>query len=272
MERSAGSIRTSRRDVPVGKVLLWALVSLFLAFLLVPLAIIVPISFSSASFLSFPPPGFSLQWYDRFLGRPEWLASLWLSLQVATMSMIMTTALGLLASFALVRGRFRAKSLLYAVILSPLIVPTIITSIAMFFFFVRLRMVGSPIAMALGHSVVALPIVVIIVSATLQGFDERLEHAAISLGASPFQAFRRVTLPLIGPGVLSGGLFAFLTSFDELLIPLFLSSPTSVTLPVRIWDSVFQQIEPTIAAVSSFLIVVAIVVLITASRLQRMRS
>jgi putative spermidine/putrescine transport system permease protein len=236
-----------------------------------PITIIIPISFSSAQYLRFPPPGFSLQWYERFFGRPEWMASLWLSVQVAVLSTIFTVTLGVLASVALVRGRFPGKSAVYAVILSPLIVPTIITAIAIYFFFSRLNMIGSALAMALGHTVVALPLVVIIVSATLQGFDQRLEQAAISLGASPFQAFRRVTLPIISPGIISGGLFAFLTSFDELLIPLLLAGPTSLTLPVRIWNSVIMSIEPTIAAVSSFLIAVAIFVLLAANLLQRSR-
>ena len=251
---------------------LYLAVALVLLFLVAPILIIVPISFSSAQYLKFPPPGFSLQWYRHFFGRPEWMASLWLSVRVATLSTVLTTILGVLASLALVRGRFRGKSVVYAVILSPMIVPTIITAIAVFFFFARLHLVGSAVAMALGHTVVALPLVVIIVSATLQGFDRRLEQAAISLGASPLTAFRRITLPLIAPGVISGALFAFLTSFDELLIPLFLAGPTSQTLPVRIWNSVIMQIEPTIAAVSSFLIGVAILVMLLAALVQRVRQ
>jgi putative spermidine/putrescine transport system permease protein len=238
-------------------------------FLLIPIAIIIPLSFSSAQYLQFPPPGFSLQWYQRFFGRPEWMASLWLSVRVAVLSTIFTVVLGVLASIALVRGRFTGKTPAYAMILSPMIVPTIITAIAVYFFFSRLHMVGSPLAMALGHTVVALPLVVIIVSATLQAFDLRLEQAAISLGASPVRAFLAVTLPVVSPGVISGALFAFLTSFDELLIPLFLSGPTSMTLPVRIWTNVTMQIDPTIAAVSSVLIGVALVVLGSVGMLRR---
>jgi len=238
-------------------------------FLLIPIGIIIPLSFSSAQYLQFPPPSFSLQWYQRFFGRPEWIASLWLSVRVAALSTVFTVALGVLAAVALVRGRFAGKTAVYAVILSPMIVPTIITAIAVYFFFARLHMVGSPLAMALGHTIVALPLVVIIVSATLQAFDLRLEQAAVSLGASPARAFLAVTLPLVSPGVISGALFAFLTSFDELLIPLFLSGPTSMTLPVRIWTNVIMQIDPTIAAVSSFLIAVAVVVLGSVGMLRR---
>ena len=262
--------RTRYEPRPSAKrIVLLVAAGLVLLFLIGPLLIIVPISFSSAQYLTFPPPGLSAQWYERFLGRPEWLSSLYLSLRVAVVSTILTTVLGVLTSLALVRGRFRGKGIVYGIILSPMIVPTIITAIAVYFLFSRLDMIGSPLAMSLGHTIVALPLVVIIVSATLQGFDIRLEQAAIGLGASPLRAFLQVTLPLIAPGVVTAALFAFLTSFDELLIPLLLSGTTTQTLPVRMWNSVLMQIEPTIAAVSTFLIGVAIVVLLAANLIRR---
>lgn len=265
------SVPLSKERVPLsGKgVALGAVVGLVLMFLIVPITIILPISFSSAQYLTFPPPGLSLQWYQRFLGRPEWMASLWLSLRVAGMSTVFSVVLGVLASLGLVRGRFRGKAVIYGVILSPMIIPSVITALAAFFFFARLNMIGSPLAMALGHTVVSLPVVVIIVSATLQGFDQRLEQAAVILGAGPWQAFRRVTLPIISPGVISAGVFAFLLSFDELVISLFLADPVSITLPVRIWNSTILQIEPTIAAVSSFLIGVAVISLGVVNLLRR---
>ena len=142
-----------------------------------------------------------------------------------------------------------------------MIVPTIITAIGLYFFFVKLKATGSILAMAMGHTVLALPVVVIIITATLQGFDLRLELAALSLGASRLVALRRVTVPLIAPGVLSAALFAFLTSFDELLIPLFLSGVEVQTLTVRIWNSLVLEVDPTIAAVSSFLIAITCAVL-----------
>ena len=262
--------RTRYEPRPSAKrIVLLVAAGLVLLFLIGPLLIIVPISFSSAQYLTFPPPGLSAQWYERFLGRPEWLSSLYLSLRVAVVSTILTTVLGVLTSLALVRGRFRGKGIVYGIILSPMIVPTIITAIAVYFLFSRLDMIGSPLAMSLGHTIVALPLVVIIVSATLQGFDIRLEQAAIGLGASPLRAFLQVTLPLIAPGVVTAARFAFLTSFDELLIPLLLSGTTTQTLPVRMWNSVLMQIEPTIAAVSTFLIGVAIVVLLAANLIRR---
>jgi len=238
-----------------------ALAGAVLLFLIAPVIIILIVSFSGAHYLSFPPPYLSLRWYQRFLGTPSWRQAIGVSTQVALLTMLFATALGLLAALALVRGRFRGKGMIYAVLLSPLIVPTIITAIGLYFFFVRLKATGSILAMALGHTVLALPVVVIIMAAALQGFDLRLEHAALSLGASRLTALRRITLPLILPGLLSAALFAFLTSFDELLIPLFLSGVEVQTLTVRVWNSLVLEVDPTIAAVSSFLIGVTAVVL-----------
>lgn len=240
-----------------------------LVFLIAPVVIILIVSFSGADYLSFPPPTVSLRWYERFFGVPGWRRSIVVSVQVASLTMVLATVLGLAAALALVRGRFRWKAAAYAFLLSPMIVPTIITAIALYFFFVKLRATGSVVAMALGHTVLALPVVVIIIAATLQGFDVRLELAALSLGANRVVALRRVTLPLIAPGVLSAALFAFLTSFDELLIPLFLSGVEVQTLTVRIWNSLLLEVDPTIAAVSSFLIAVTSTVLGASALLRR---
>jgi putative spermidine/putrescine transport system permease protein len=234
--------------------------------------IIAIVSLSGADYLKFPPPSLSLRWYERFFGVPSWRRGIWVSVQVATLTMLFATGLGLLASLALVRGRFRGKTAVYALILSPTIVPTIITAIALYFFFAQFKATGSILAMALGHTVLALPVVVIIISATLQGFDMRLEQAALSLGAGRLTALRRITLPLVAPGVLSAALFAFLTSFDELLIPLFLSGVEVQTLTVRIWNSLLLEVDPTIAAVSSFLIGVTTAILGASALLRRRRE
>ena len=250
----------------------WAVAALtgaVLVFLLAPVAIILIVSFSGADYLRFPPPFLSLRWYERFLGAPGWRQAIGVSIQVATLTMVFATALGLPAALALVRGRFRGKGAIYAFLLSPMIVPTIITAVGLYFFFVRIKATGSVLAIALGHTVLALPVVVIIVAATLQGFDVRFEQAALSLGAGRLTAFRRITLPLILPGVLSAALFAFLTSFDELLIPLFLAGVEVQTLTVRVWNSLLLEVDPTIAAVSSFLIGVTAAVLGASAVLRR---
>jgi len=240
-----------------------------LVFLIAPVVIIVIVSFSGADYLTFPPPSLSLRWYERFVGAPGWRQAIVVSAQVAGLTTVFATALGLLAALALVRGQFRYKGAVYAFLLSPMIVPTIITAIGLYFFFAKLKATGSVLAMALGHTVLALPVVVIIIAATLQGLDVRFELAALSLGASRWLALRRITLPLIAPGVLSAALFAFLTSFDELLIPLFLSGVEVQTLTVRIWNSLLLEVDPTIAAVSSFLIAVTCAVLGASALLRR---
>jgi putative spermidine/putrescine transport system permease protein len=242
---------------------------LVLFYLILPILVVVPLSFSSASYLSFPPPGFSLRWYRNFFTRPDWLSSAWLSLWVGLAVTVLATTLGTPAAVALVRGRFVGKGLVNAFILSPLIVPGIIVAIGIYFFYARLGIVGSPIALVLAHTCLAVPFVVINVSATLYGFDEALEYAAMSLGASRWGAFRQVTLPLIGPGVVAGALFAFVTSFDELIVALFVSGTTAVTLPRRMWEGIRFEIDPTIAAVSTILIAFTGAVLLSAELLRR---
>ena len=231
-----------------------------LAFLVLPIAIIIPVSLSPERYLHFPPSGVSWQWYRVLWTAPGWVESAWLSLRVAGLATVAGLVLGLSIAVALVRARFPGRAAVYALVLSPMIVPSIITAIALYFLFARLRWIGSPLGMAVGATIPVLPVVVIIVTATLQGFDQRLEQAAVGLGASPLRAFRRVTVPLISPGIVAAALFAFLTAFNELLIPLFLSDATTMTLSVRIWNSVLMQIEPTVAAVSTILIVVALLV------------
>src|SRR2546425_10195850 len=252
-----------------GSTAVMALAGAVLLFLIAPVVIIISVSFSGADYLKFPPPYLSLRWYERFFGVPSWRQSIVVSTQVAGLTMVLATVLGLAASLALVRGRFRGKGAIYAMLLSPMIVPTIITAIGLYFFFVKLKATGSILAMAVGHTVLALPGVVIIITATLQGFDLRPERAALSLGASRLVALRRVTLPLIAPGVVSAALFAFLTSFDELLIPLFLAGVEVQTLTVRVWNSLLLEVDPTIAAVSSFLIAVTCAVLGASALLRR---
>jgi len=255
-----------------GSIAVFAWAGFVLVFLIAPIVIILIVSFSAADYLSFPPPALSLRWYARFVGVPGWRRAIWVSVQVASLTMLFATTLGLPAALALVRGRFRGKGAVYAFLLSPAIVPTIITAMGLYFFFARLKATGSLLAMALGHTVLALPVVIIIVAATLQGFDIRLEQAALSLGASRLTALRRITLPLVAPGVLSAALFAFLTSFDELLIPLFLSGVEIQTLTVRIWNSLQLEVDPTIAAVSSFLVGFTAAVLGASAALRRRQA
>jgi putative spermidine/putrescine transport system permease protein len=239
------------------------------AFLALPIVVIALLSFTAGQYLAFPPPGLSLQWHVAVLRSPEWRDALGVSFRVALATTLASTALSLMASLALVRGTFRWKRAAYVLVLAPLIVPTIITAIGLHFFFSGLGLIGTTAAIALGHTVLALPIATILVTGTLQGFDVRLEHAALSMGASRWTALRRVTLPLIAPGVASAALFSFLTSFEELLVPLFVAGPFTQTLPLRIWNAMLFGIEPTITAVSTLLIGITAAVLAASAALTR---
>lgn len=259
------------RRVRPRRVGLWlAIMAGFVLFYLIfPILVIVPLSFSSALYLSFPPPGFSLQWYENFFGRTDWLNAAALSIWIASTVMVLATVLGTPAALGLVRGRFWGKRLINAFILSPLIAPVIIVAIGVYFFYARIGLVGNPFALILAHTALAVPFVVINVSATLHGFDERLEYAAMNLGATPWHTFWQVTLPVIRPGVLAGAVFAFISSFDELIVALFVSGSTAVTLPRKMWDSIRFEIDPTIAAVSTLLIVFTGLLFLVAELLRR---
>lgn len=250
---------------------LYGSIVLLVVFLLAPLLITAVTSVGTSQYLEFPPRGFSLQWYERFLRDDTWISAIRTSLQVAVLSTLIVTVLGTFGAIGLSRCRFRGKPLVQAFVISPLIVPLIVIATAEFLLFRRLGMLGTIPAMALGHAVVGLPVMILIVSAAFSRFDVRLEQAAISLGATPLRASLRVTFPCISPAIAAGAIFTFLSSLDELMIPLFISTADTQTLSVRIWNSVVLQIEPTVAAVSTSLIVVAIALGAAAAVLQRLR-
>jgi putative spermidine/putrescine transport system permease protein len=252
---------------------------LVLAFLLAPVLIVIPMAFSSTRYLTFPPPGFSLQYFDEvFFGEisreggkasKDWLGALKNTILIGTTTSVIATVLGTSTAIGLVRSRFPGKALLMAFVISPMIVPLIITAVGMFFLYVQLNLIGSFAGMVIAHSVLAAPFVVIVVSATLYGVDPNLERAAMGLGASPARAFMTVTVPIISPGVITGALFAFITSFDEVVVALFLSGASYRTLPVRMFEGLRFEIDPAISAVGTLVIVVASLVLGTSIFLQR---
>ncbi len=261
--------RSENARFSVWKIFFYALCVIIFMYLVLPIFIIIPISFSSAKYLQFPPQGFSLQWYADYFGTRSWISATWVSLQVATLTMIVSTILGTLASLALVRGEFKGKKFIYALILSPMIIPVIITAVAVYYFFAKLRLIGNLFGLVLAHSVLALPFVVVNVTATLQGFDITLERAALSLGASRFVTFMKVTFPILRPGIISGALFAFITSFDEVVIAIFIAGSRAATLPKQMWDGIRIAINPTITAVASLLIAFSIILLLFFEVLRR---
>ena len=238
-----------------------AFVTLLCLVLILPVAIVVVLAFSGGTFLRFPPPSYGLRWFATFFGDPRWRASLWASVEIGAVACVIATAVGFLAAYALVRGRFPGKKLMLAASLLPIIAPTIITAIALYALSAQLGLVGNRLWVGLCHAVIALPVVLLILLSTLQGVDPALERAALSLGSSRLRTLRTVTIPLAAPGIVSAALFAFLASFDELVISLFLTDARTQTLPVRIWNSLHLEVEPTIAAVSAFLIGVTALVL-----------
>lgn len=264
LERRRAQPRTS-----VARWILYVVVGLIILYLIFPILVVIPLSFSSAHYLTFPPPGFSLQWYHKFFSRPDWRNAAVLSLWIACSVMVLATVLGTAASLGLVRGRFRGRQSINTFLISPMVVPSIIVAIGLYFFYARIGLVGHPIALIVAHTALAVPFVVVNVSATLYGFDERLEFAAMNLGANRWQTFRQVTLPIIRPGVMAGALFAFITSWDELIVAIFVSGTGAVTLPRKMWDSIRFEIDPTIAAVSTLLIVFTATLFVSAELLRR---
>jgi putative spermidine/putrescine transport system permease protein len=247
-------------------------VTLICLMLMAPIVIVVILAFSGAGYLAFPPTSLSLRWFVRFLGDPQWQAALWYSLVIGVIACVLATVVGFFATYALVRGDFPGKKLLLSLLLLPIIVPTVVTSIAMYFLSARLHLVGNLLWIGTCHAVIALPVVLLILLSALHGVDQNLERAALSLGAGRTRVLLRVVVPLVAPGLISAALFAFLASFDELIISLFLTGIRAQTLPVRIWNSLHLEIEPTIAAVSAFLIGVTALVLLLDGLLRGRRA
>jgi putative spermidine/putrescine transport system permease protein len=239
------------------------LCGLVLLFLFLPVLVIIPLSFNSGTFLVYPLQGFSLRWYEEFFTAAEWLRALKNSLIIAPAATVLAMTFGTLASIGLTRGEFRGKALLMGILISPMVVPVVIVAVASYLFFAPLGLGNSYISLILVHAVLGVPFVIITVTATLQGFNQNLVRAAASLGAPPLTAFFRVTLPLIAPGVISGALFAFATSFDEVVVTLFLAGPEQATIPRQMFSGIRENLSPTIAAAATLLIGFSVVMLLT---------
>ncbi|WP_051401647.1 ABC transporter permease [Advenella kashmirensis] len=230
--------------------------------LIAPIAIVVIMSFGESSYMAFPPTTLSVKWYQAFFSSPEWMESLVTSFVIALLASVIATTLGFLGAYSLVRGTYGNKKLLVSFCLLPLIIPTIITAVALYFTSVPLDLVGSKLWIAICHAMLAIPVVLLILISALQNIDISVERAAEVFGASKFYTFRHVVIPLAVPGILSSLFFSFLTSFDELIVSLFLSGLDSETMPVRIWNSLLMNMEPVIAAISTFLIAITVVLLL----------
>jgi len=244
------------------KVFLWIFAVLIIAWLVLPTLVIIPISFNDAASLNFPPKGWSLQWYENFFTDQAWLDALGATVQIALLTTAVATSVGVLAALGLARLRFKGKGLLENYFLMPMIVPGIVIAIGIYSLFLRLGLLGTIAGFVFAHTVLALPLVIVNVMASLQGVDPRFEQAAASLGAGRARTFFSVTLPLIVPGVTAGALFAFVTSFDEIILSLFIQDPFLQTLPVKIFSSMTQTTDPTVAAVAVITMLTSIVIIL----------
>src|SRR5262245_11352146 len=232
-------------------------------FLLAPILIVVPMSFSTAISFAFPPPGYWLGYYAKYFTSEEWLEPTLNSVIIALGAMILTMLLVVPAAFGYVRYRFRGKSLVNLLIMAPLIVPHVVSALAYYGFLARLRLTGTHLGVIVAHGVLAVPLAFLVITATLKGFDRNLERAAMSSGAGPFATFLHVTLPVLRPGMLVGALFAFLSSFNEAVVALFIAGRGAATLPKKMYESIRLESDPVIAVVSTLLVTtVAIGVLV----------
>ena len=247
-----------------------------LFFLILPILVIIPLSFNSqpyftftAEMLAFEADAYSLRWYKTIVENPNWLLAIQNSFIVGIFATIVATLLGTVAAVGLASSEMPFRRTITALLLSPMIVPLIIIAAGMFFFYTRFGLVGTFPGLIIAHAALGIPFVIVTVTATLVGFDRSLYNAGLSLGTGPVRTFMRVVLPLIRPGVISGALFAFVTSFDEVVLVLFLAGPDQRTIPRQMFSGLREQINPTILAVATLLIVVSICLLVTIELLRR---
>jgi putative spermidine/putrescine transport system permease protein len=241
-------------------------VALVYLFLIAPIAVVMLASLTTTNFVTFPPRGLTLAWYAAIFAHPEFVNSLTLSLVVGAGTALVAGTFGTLAAVAIVRERVAGAGLWLALLSSPLVIPTVVLGIALLQWFTIIALPAGVVPLVIGHTVLALPYVVRLVCAGLAGIDPALERAAAGLGASPLQRLRRVTLPLIAPSVIAGGLFAFITSFDDLTVALFVVSTNVMTLPVRIYNYMQFNYDPLITSVSTVMIVLSIALVIIVER------
>ena len=237
---------------------------IILFLLIVPSLVVIPMSFSAGQYLEFPPKEWSLRWYENYFfswkvenGFNDWMSATWTSVKVAILTVIMATPIGTMAAYGLVNGSSRLSKILFPIFISPMMVPIILVAIGLFYFFVQFKLLNTVAGLVLGHSLVAMPLVLIIVSAGLKNYDMNQEKVARSLGATRFRAFREITLPQIKFSIISASLIAFLTSFDEIIISLFVAGGDNSTITRSMFLSLRDQIDPTIAAISTILIIVS---------------
>lgn len=251
-----------------GRILVAGVAVLVLTYLILPQFIVVPLSFSSQSYLSFPPPGWSTQWYARLAADPAWSAAALNSLIIGIPTGFLSMIFGTLAALAATRGGLRSAAAISAIVVAPLMLPHVILAIGLYPVLLQMGLLGTHLAAIIGHTIIGIPLVFITVSASLSGYSGALELAAMTLGANPWQAFWAVTFPMIRLGILIGGILAFASSFDELMLSLFLTGAGTRTLPRLIWEELNDFLTPTIAAAATLVFAFTLALLVIVALLQ----
>jgi ABC-type spermidine/putrescine transport system permease subunit II len=241
-----------------------AIIFLFLVFLfmVLPIIVILPISLSSSRFITFPPKDLSVQWFLEYFTNREWLDATFTTIKVALLSTTIAIFLGVPAAYGIHRSRFRGKRLITTFMIFPMIMPSIIFAIGIYYYFSNLQIIDTVLGLVIAHTILSLPLVIIIILANLRELDQSLEYAAQNLGASPMVTFIKVTLPLIKSGLIASGLLSFATSFDEIVVSIFLCNVNAVTLPKKMWDGIRFGLNPTITVASVLFIFTAFAILV----------
>ena len=245
---------------------LWLYIISFvvLFLLIVPSLVVIPMSFSDSQYLEFPPKNWSLRWYENYfssgqvgMGFNDWIGATWTSVKVAVLTIFVATPIGTMAAYGLINSGTKVRTILFPIMISPMMIPVILVAIGLFYFYVQFKMVNSILGLVLGHSLVAMPLVLIIVLSALKNYDMNQEKVARSLGASRLRAFFEITLPQIKFSIISASLISFLTSFDEVIISLFVAGGDNSTITRAMFLALRDQIDPTIAAISTILIIIS---------------
>jgi putative spermidine/putrescine transport system permease protein len=258
--------------VSAGRAALWVIAGLTALFLLAPIVVIIAVSFNSTSLFTFPPPHWSMRWYVSLWESRSWREAGLFSLSLAAIVALASLTLGVPAAYGLARDRFRGNRIVEGLLISPMVVPAIVLALGLYMLFSPLHLIGTRFGLFLAHTLLAMPIVLIIVGAACRRLDSSVELAARSCGATFARAFWHVVLPALRPAIVSAGAFAFLTSFDEVVLVLFLGGPQTTTLPKKIWESVKFELDPSLTAVSTILIAVSILVLLVTTAARRQVS
>lgn len=253
----------------------WLLIGMTLAvtlFLMLPILFIAALSFGSSQWLIFPPPAWTTRWYGELFADPRWLTSALTSLKIAVIVTVLSVILGFLAALSLNRARFIGREALRALFLTPMILPVVVLAVALYAFFLKIGLAGTMTGFIIAHLLIALPFSIIAIGNALEGFDKSIEDAAVLCGASPWEARLRVTVPAISHGLFAAAVFSFLASWDEVVLAIFMASPTLQTLPVKIWATLRQDLTPVIAAASTLLILFTVVLMVLSALVRKGRK